>query len=183
MSLKVLLLGLIDITPMPGYDLMKVFDESMLFFWHATHTQIYNTLKELEKDGLVTGEVIQQTGVPAKKVFSITEKGKNAIGEWLIVEPEPPGFKHKFLIKLSFGAKLSDAALIKQLDRYGEKLRGKLAALMSEKKSVFMDFARDQREYVLWELTFENGMMYYRNELEWVELAKRRLNQNKEKSI
>jgi DNA-binding PadR family transcriptional regulator len=73
---------------------MKVFDDSMLFYWHATHTQIYNTLKEMEKEGLVVGEVIHQVANPSKKIFSITEKGKEAITAWLIEVPVLMDFKH-----------------------------------------------------------------------------------------
>jgi PadR family transcriptional regulator AphA len=175
MSLRMLLLGLVEITPMPGYDLMKVFDDSMLFYWHATHTQIYNTLRELEKDGLVAGEVIQQTGVPSKRVFSITESGKKALMDWLTETPELPGFKHEFLIKLSFAAHLTDEELMNQLDSYAEKLMEKREALLGEKKQIFMAFSRSDREYDLWELTFRNGLMYYENELNWVALAKKRL--------
>ncbi len=172
MSLKILLLGLIEISPMPGYNLMKAFDDSMLFYWHATHTQIYNTLKEMEKEGLVTGEVIHQAANPSKKVFSITEKGKEAITAWLLEEPELPGFKHDFLIKVSLSSRLSEKDLLLQLDLYEQKLKHKLAALESDKKKEFLKFARSNKELVLWEITFENGIMYYQNELVWVEKVK-----------
>lgn len=177
MSLKILLLGLIEISPMPGYNLMKAFDDSMLFYWHATHTQIYNTLKEMEKDGLVTSEVVHQVVNPSKKVFSITEKGKEALTEWLLEEAELPGFKHDFLIKLSLSSRLSERDLLLQLNLYEQKLKDKLTALKSEKKKEFLKFARSNKELILWEMTFENGIMYYQNELAWVEKVKKGISQ------
>lgn len=164
-----LLLGLIEISPMPGYDLSKVFDSSMLFYWHATQTQIYNTLKEMENEGLITGEVIHQTKTPSKKVFSITEQGKKAIGNWLLQEPKLPGFKHDFLIKLSFASRLSDAEILAQLDMYEAELREKLTGLQSDRKQEFLAFASRQKELALWKLVFENGLMHYQSELAWVE--------------
>jgi DNA-binding PadR family transcriptional regulator len=126
----------------------------------------------MEKEDLIYGEVIQQTGAPAKKVFNITEKGKKALEDWLFMEPELPGFKHEFLVKLSFGARLSGEELLGQLNSYEEKLREKLTALESDKKDSFLAFARSPKELSLWELTFDNGMMYYQNELAWTEKAK-----------
>jgi DNA-binding PadR family transcriptional regulator len=178
MTLKILLLGLIAISPMPGYDLMKVFENSMLFFWHATHTQIYNMLKEMEKDGLVSGEVIFQTKSPSKKVFSITEEGQKTLAAWLRDEPELPGFKHEFLIKLSFASGLTDEEILTQLDLYGEKLKEKLSLLKGEKKEQFMRFSRSGKEKLLWEMIFENGTMYYENELAWAEKAKGLIREN-----
>lgn len=169
MSLRILLLGLIEISPMPGYDLAKVFDGSMLFYWHATQTQIYNTLKEMESEGLVTGEVIHQTKTPSKKIFSITEQGKQAIADWLLEEPKLPGFKHDFLIKLSFASRLSDAEILAQLDMYEAKLREKLTGLQSDRRQEFLTFSKHQKELALWKLVFENGLMHYQSELAWVE--------------
>ncbi len=173
--LKILLLGLIDIYPMTGYDLKKVFETSMIFFWHATHTQIYNTLKEMEKDGLIVSELVHQDMVPSKRVFSITQAGKKRMEEWLLEEPELPGIKHDFLVKLSFFSKLPEKELMKQLDAYEKKLNEKLAALESERKHEFMAFSRTAKETALWEATFEYGLMYFRSELEWVGMVKKRL--------
>jgi DNA-binding PadR family transcriptional regulator len=133
----------------------------------------------MEKDGLVTGEAIHQAAGPSKRVFSITESGKRWIDERLLEEPDLPDFKHRFLIKLSFGSRLPEEDLLTQLDIYEKKLKDKLAALESEKKNVFMAFSRSEKESVLWEMTFENGMMYYQNELEWVGKVKKRLAENR----
>lgn len=175
--LKVLLLGLVDIFPMAGYDLMKVFETSMIFYWHATHTQIYNTLKEMEKQGLVFSETVHQVASPTKKVFSITEAGKKMLNKSLLEEPRLPGIKHDFLVKMSFLSKLPDEELIKQLNSYELKLKEKLSSLESEKKHEFMAASRSANETALWEVTFEYGLMYFRNELAWVGLVRKRLSE------
>ena len=123
----------------------------------------------LEKEELITGEVIHQRGIPSKKVFSITEQGKKAIMEWMQQEPELPGFKHEFLMKLSFSSRLPYNDIITQLSGYKETLMVKLTELESKRKLEYLNFARDEKELFLWEMTFENGIMYYQNELEWVD--------------
>lgn len=172
MALKYTLLGLIDIHPMSGYDIVKAFDYAALFYWHATHTQVYRTLKELEKNGMIAGEVVHQTDNPSKKVYGITEKGKEAMAAWVKDEPDLPGFKNAFLIKFTYSAGLADAELLGQLDTYIEKLKERLAALTSEEKKGFTRMARSGRERLLWETVNENGIMYYQNEIRWAEKAK-----------
>ena len=40
MSLRHALLALLDASPMTGYELTKIFDQSASRVWHATHPQI-----------------------------------------------------------------------------------------------------------------------------------------------
>jgi PadR family transcriptional regulator AphA len=180
MALKYVLLGLIDIHPMSGYDIVKAFDYAALFYWHATHTQVYRTLKQLEKDGWIAGEVVHQTDNPSKRVFSITEAGREAMESWVREEPELPGFKHAFLIKFTYSAGLSREELLMQLNQYEEKLRARLVWLNSEEKRGFLNMARSDRERLLWQLIGENGDMYYQNEIRWVQKAKAAIAESEE---
>lgn len=171
MVLKFILLGLIDIAPMSGYDIVKAFDYAALFYWHATHTQVYRTLKEMEKAGWVRGEVVHQADSPSKKVFSITGTGKGALAEWVRQEPELPGLKHAFLIKFTYAAGLNDGELLMQLEQYEKKLKAQMSRL--ESKDTFARMARSSRERLIWEMTTEYGNMYYRNEIAWVQKVKK----------
>ncbi len=175
MSLKYALMGFLDIYPLSGYDLVKAFDYAALYYWHATHTQIYNTLKVMEKDGWIKGEVKYQTDNPNKRIFSLTDNGRAQFLKWLKEEPELPGLKHAFLIKFTYSKDLSNEELLGQLDAYEEKLKARLAMLKSEEKGAFMQMARSGRERLLWKMSNENGVMYYENELEWINKARNAL--------
>lgn len=83
MSLKHGLLGLLHSRPMTGYDLTKIFNESLNFFWHAQMSQIYRDLGTLEKKGFVESEIEEQHGKPDKKIYSITPKGNEEFKKWL----------------------------------------------------------------------------------------------------
>lgn len=161
-------MGFLDIYPMSGYDLVKAFDYAALYYWHATHTQIYKTLKEMEKEGWIKGEVMYQTDNPNKRIFSVTDKGKDEFSKWLREEPELPGLKHAFLIKFTYSQSLTDEELISQLDGYEKKLKERLSMLKSEEKRAYMQMARGDKERLLWQMSNENGIMYYENELEWI---------------
>lgn len=168
MTLKFALMGFLDIYPMSGYDLVKAFDYAALYYWHATHTQIYSTLKQMEKDGWINGEVVYQLDNPNKRVFSITEKGKAEFQKWLREDPELPGLKHAFLIKFTYSQDLSNEELLGQLDAYEKKLAERMLMLRSEEKRAYMQMARNKRELLLWKMSNENGVMYYENEINWI---------------
>ncbi len=53
------------------------------FYWHARYSQIYPELAKLEVEELATFEVVAQHDLPAKKVYTITEKGREALKEWV----------------------------------------------------------------------------------------------------
>lgn len=67
-----------------GYDLKKRFFSSVGHGWHAYDTQIYRELKTLEAAGLVTGKVAQGRSGPQRRLYSITDAGRESLSEWLM---------------------------------------------------------------------------------------------------
>jgi DNA-binding PadR family transcriptional regulator len=79
MSLKHTLLGFLNYYPMTGYELKKFFDTSVAHFWNAEQSQIYAALKHLEAEDLVEMRVEMQTDRPNRKVYSITQDGRDEL--------------------------------------------------------------------------------------------------------
>jgi DNA-binding PadR family transcriptional regulator len=78
-SLKYAMLGFIDMMPLSGFDLKKMFDSSINNYWTATHAQIYRTLVQMEKNNLIEIELIIQSNAPNKKnTTSLTEGRMNS---------------------------------------------------------------------------------------------------------
>jgi DNA-binding PadR family transcriptional regulator len=69
---------------MSGYDLARAFDQSLGFFWHASHQQIYRELRRLSEAGLVTSRVEEQQGRPNRNLFSLTATGREALDSWVL---------------------------------------------------------------------------------------------------
>ena len=89
MSLKFALLTVLaDGHSLSGYDLLRYFDGSVGFVWHATPPQIYGELDALRREGLVSNQLVVQTDRPNKKVYSITEQGMHALLTW-VATPSP----------------------------------------------------------------------------------------------
>lgn len=108
MSLSFALLGLLNYSPMAGYDLKKVFDESINFFWAAHTSQIYRELKNLEQKGCVVSEISSSDKGPDKRIYSITDLGLSKFKEWINDVPDRINndTRDEFLVRVFFSSHL-----------------------------------------------------------------------------
>ncbi|WP_223066169.1 PadR family transcriptional regulator [Paenibacillus caui] len=111
-SLSYALLAMLVRKPCSGYELAKI----MEVFWQAKHSQIYPLLAKLEEEALLTAENVEQTGKPNKKIYYITDAGKEILKKWISKAPSPPVTRDEFLIK-AFLIPLSDKSTIERLFR------------------------------------------------------------------
>lgn len=116
-TLKFAILGLINRSPMTGYDITREFNSNTLAnFWYAKHSQVYPELNKLTEEGLLTCQVIIQGEKMEKKLYSITEKGKQELLEWLMEEEElPPTPKDIFRLRLYFSDFMERDEIIRHL--------------------------------------------------------------------
>lgn len=83
MSLRHTILALLEANDSTGYDLAKQFQGSAGHMWSASHQQIYQELAKLNNDGCVNFEEIPQRGKPGRKVYSLTDKGRLELVDWI----------------------------------------------------------------------------------------------------
>lgn len=88
MSLQFAILGLLEYKSMTGYDLKKIFDESINNFWAASLSQIYRELGTLENKGYLASVIQPQNDRLDKRIYNITEAGKAAFKEWIVNFPQ-----------------------------------------------------------------------------------------------
>ena len=176
MSLRHGLLGLINYKSMTGYEMVKEFDVSLAFFWHATPQQIYKELDTMEKYGWLTSERIMQTEKPNKRVFSITEKGKNVLVDWVSKPGESVTKfmqgKNPFLMRLAFASEGSDESALQMLYEF----RDQYLSFANKLDSVNEIIAEDEavlgpKVIKYWKLVALHGEYMRKARLEWVEKA------------
>ena len=100
MSLKFVLLTLIDRESRSGYDLVQTFDSAVGYFWNASHQQVYRELASLTNDKMVKFKQIKQTDKPDKKIYSLSSNGKIALQTWLQNPLKVNKTKDLLLVKL-----------------------------------------------------------------------------------
>jgi len=120
MSLQYAILGLLKYKPMTGYDLKKMFDESINNFWAASLSQIYRELGTLESKGYLNFIIQPQNDRPDKKIYSITETGKTAFKDWIENFPQKVSkeTRDEFTLRVFFGSNISKENLLKQLQLF-----------------------------------------------------------------
>jgi len=108
MSLGNALLGLLGHGPMTGYDLKKMLDHPMGFFWAAQISQIYRELNKLEEKRLVKSEIVPQEKRPDRKVYQLTEEGRETFLNLLNKFPDRLSelYRSQFLMRIFFSLKI-----------------------------------------------------------------------------
>ncbi|MFC8244391.1 PadR family transcriptional regulator [Streptomyces chartreusis] len=101
MSLKYAVLAALLEGEASGYELSKVFDISFANFWPATPQQLYRELERLAQDGLVEARFVQQERRPNKRMFTLTEAGRQDLWSFAAEPPRrPTAVRDELLIKL-----------------------------------------------------------------------------------
>ena len=100
------ILGLLAWRPRTGYEIKQVTDQSTRFFWGASYGQIYPELRRLEAAGLVASRAEPRGRVP-RRVFSLTQAGREALDAWLEEPVEAYEVRDEGLLKLFFGDLMS----------------------------------------------------------------------------
>jgi DNA-binding PadR family transcriptional regulator len=105
---------------MTGYNLKKLFDKTLNNVWAASLSQIYRELTFLEKDALVTSEVHEQNDRPDRKVYTITDNGKQLFQSWLMQSPEAfvSPKRDEFMLRMFFGAGMGAGHAKEQLEQF-----------------------------------------------------------------
>src|SRR3546814_16524572 len=91
MDAKTLCLGVLSRGAASGYEIKKAFEEGPFSHFHqASFGSIYPALNALSADGLVAVRAQAQQKRPAKKIYSLTPKGRTELPAALMPTPGPP---------------------------------------------------------------------------------------------
>jgi PadR family transcriptional regulator AphA len=171
MSLEFAVLGFLNYHPYTGYDLKKIFDNSVQHFWHADQSQIYRTLARLTEQGHVEMEKVPQESHPDRKVYHITDTGRAELLKWLAGPPPLGENRSAPLIQVFFSGQLSDEEILVKFEGYAGIMRSILAQYDQVPAQIepFQQEITSPREHFFWLLTLENGIANMRANLAWAE--------------
>ncbi|KUG03808.1 transcriptional regulator, padr family [hydrocarbon metagenome] len=96
-----IILGCLTTRPMSGYEIKQLISLSTSLFYNASYGSIYPILKKQEEAGLVSVEELVEGG-RFKKIYQLTEKGRNTFLQWLEEPPQPITIKNDMLVRLFF---------------------------------------------------------------------------------
>jgi DNA-binding PadR family transcriptional regulator len=160
-----IILGLLAIAPMTGYDLKRHFDSTVGHFWAADKAQIYRTLARLVAEGHAEVETVAGSGAPDRQEHHVTAAGRAALAEWLVSEPERHVERDPFLARVFFGADLDDDGLRSLFARRREAVQTQLASF----EQMRAEADTPDRGARLRLATLDNGIAHLHTELAWLE--------------
>ena len=125
------LLSLLARGPATGYELTRLMKTPIGHFWVAQHSQIYPELARLAEIGHVVVREDAGPGPRAKKTYTITESGREALTRWL---PQPPAVVPRSEIGLkAYAVRSADAGEMAALyEAIAAEAAGKVAAYRQE---------------------------------------------------
>lgn len=166
------LLGLLASEPLSGYDLSSRLKRPISLFWNAHRSHIYPELARLEAAGLVTHERIEQLDRPDKKVYTITDLGRETVRRWVTETPRQEPSRDELVLK-AFFLGLAEYEQAIRLFR-GEERRHREQLALYEAR---LEFAYGERADELQSPAFGNflalkrGVGYEREYADWCGLV------------
>ena len=163
------ILGLLTQQPMSGYDIKRFLKSLSWLIDVPSLGSLYPSLHALLKDGLVTVEVVAGQDRPSRKIYSITEAGKEALQTWLKQPSESNASLKKFVMRLALAGQLSQVSLLAHL----EQRRARVAA-----HKMTLEQANEAKGADLGErLMLDYGLSLAAAELTWLDSTLARLSQ------
>ncbi|EUJ31388.1 transcriptional regulator [Listeria floridensis FSL S10-1187] len=167
-TLRYILLGLLNQSPMSGYDLNQVFGDEIGEFWQAQHSQIYPELAKMETAGLITHHIETVGTKLEKKIYCITETGQLDLKNWLNTSCESlPVNRDEFVLKLYFIQDIADPILLETVSSQLKLHEEKLAHLENRKRLVFPSEKEIEANYGHF-LILDHGLKRERDYVSWL---------------
>jgi DNA-binding PadR family transcriptional regulator len=96
-------LALLADQPAHGYEIKRGLEERFATVVAPLNAgQVYTTLQRLQRDQLVADDAVAQDGRPDKRVYRLTEAGRDALFAWLGAPSAPTRLRDDFFMKLVF---------------------------------------------------------------------------------
>ncbi len=130
MNVRTLCLAILYFGDATGYEIKKLSIEGKYsHFVDASFGSIYPALARLEQDGLVTFREETTPGNPPRKIYSITETGKEDFVRSLFEVPAPDIFRSEFLMIAMCAHILPREVVSRAIDTHMAHLEGEIAHL------------------------------------------------------
>jgi DNA-binding PadR family transcriptional regulator len=146
---------------MSGYDIRSLLENFSWLLGSPSYGSLYPMLHTLLEEGLVSVDVTSGQNTLSRKIYSITEAGRDALQEQL-QQPMPDVSLKAFVMRLMLAHNFSRAKLKAYLDQRRSQVAGQSRAL----EPVFTDASDEQAAR---NLAFDYGIKMAEAELAWLE--------------
>lgn len=168
-SLRYFVLGVLAQESMSGYDIKRFLKSLNWLIGSPSGGSLYPILRSLLKEGLVTVEVIPGVDRPPKKVYTITEAGRQEFRSW-IEQPVAPGAPLKaFVMRLLLADSHPQRRFLANLQQRRVQVAAHSSALACARAEEAVNDDLGQQ------LAIDYGLALARAELAWLDSTLERL--------
>jgi DNA-binding PadR family transcriptional regulator len=169
-SVQNALLALLVQRPRHGYELRDLFEAALGGYWELNSGQIYSSLDRLARDGLVVQEGVERSGGPDKRVWALTDEGREELAGWFDAPvPRDYRLRDELYLKLML-------ALVTQPSRARH-------ILMVQRRELFRELhsltgrrnEMDPKQALAHILLLDSAIMHTEAELRWLDMVEARL--------
>ena len=121
-------LGLLSVQSWTTYELAKQVQRSLNWFWPRAERKLFDEPKRLVEQGLATASK-QMTGQRPKTVYTISDKGRTALHDWLTEPAAPRTVEFEAMVKVFFADAGTREQLLTTLTRVEQEATERLATL------------------------------------------------------
>ncbi|MEL6948062.1 MAG: PadR family transcriptional regulator [Pseudomonadota bacterium] len=137
MNVRTLCLAVLNCSESTGYEIRKLVSEGHFsHFVDASYGSIYPALAKMEGDGLVTAREEFQPGKPPRKVYSITDQGREAFLEALSRPAQKDIYKSEFLLLAMCAEMMQPEHVSRAIDMQLDYLAKEIAQITEEAEHV-----------------------------------------------
>jgi DNA-binding PadR family transcriptional regulator len=154
---------------MSGYDIKCFLNSLSWLIDSPSFGSLYPALHALLEDGLVTVKVIPQQDKPPRKIYSITDVGRETLQEWVRQPVASDASLKAFLMRLILASNLSRPNLVALLEQRHTQVSGHLRQTTG---AIEEDTDLGER------LALGYGVAVANAELTWLDKALGRLSQD-----
>lgn len=178
-TLEYVVLGLVSLKPMSGYDIVGTFEDGS-YSWSASPGSVYPVLKRLEQQGFISGELEIEYETRPRKVYALLEEGAKALDEWLRDVPKMrPFYQEREIALLRFQfmeRRLSREEVLTWIDAYLDAVRYASAVAQVYINPIKKAMKDDPMTFSLHsQLLMEAYIMEINTLRTWLELARNRV--------
>jgi DNA-binding PadR family transcriptional regulator len=176
MSVRNGLLGLLAQQPRHGYELHAAFEAVVggQMNWDVKPAQVYTTLARLEEAGMVAEEGVEQDGGPEKRIFAITEQGREELAAWMAEPVQSEHQRDEFFLKLMLSVATGIADPRRVIYTRRASLYRELHAITTRRA------AADPRRELAQILLLDQVVMHLEADLRWLDIVEQRLDEIKQ---
>src|SRR4051795_2171061 len=156
------LLALLSNAPAHGYELKQALEQRFDGVLPPLNAgQVYTTLQRLQRDGLVAGDQIAQSDRPNKRVYALTDAGREALQRWIDTPSSGARLKDEFFMKLALAGMIADPQ-----------------ELIDRQRRAYLQALRDLDRYAsnggqdgMARLLVEGAALHLEADLKWLDLC------------